>query len=253
MAEAKSARVFLSWSGPRSNAVAAALRDLIKVVIQSADPWMSAVDISAGGRWSDEIARELNNAVVGIICVTPENKDRPWLNFEAGAISKVVNELTYTCPYLLGLEKADVTGPMSQFQMVKADREGTRAVIEVINNAMASPLRPDVLTRSFDAFWEDFAKKLQAIPAVQNAQPERPEREILEELLNLTRDIARRPAAIPPPISNAERFKMGFRNVLNHRGEMREYTADDLRLILAQMADTEMDTETPPQTPKNAV
>ncbi len=48
------------------------------------------------GAWSAEIVQELNEAHFGIICVTPGNRRREWLDFEAGAISKSVGEIRST-------------------------------------------------------------------------------------------------------------------------------------------------------------
>jgi hypothetical protein len=60
---------------------------------------MSKEDIEAGQRWSVEIESHLDASAIGIICVTPENQSEPWLNFEAGAISKKVGtERLVECP-----------------------------------------------------------------------------------------------------------------------------------------------------------
>ncbi len=81
-------KVFISWSGPRSAAVAEALRYWLPKVIQALEPWMSADDIEKGTRWRSGIATELEQSSVGIICLTRENLDSTWIHFEAGALSK---------------------------------------------------------------------------------------------------------------------------------------------------------------------
>lgn len=95
--------VFISFSGDRSKAVAKALHEWIPYVINDVQPWMSEVDIDKGTRWSMDVANQLKEAKMGIICLTPENLDAPWLHFEAGALSKTV-EKTYVCPYLFEVE-----------------------------------------------------------------------------------------------------------------------------------------------------
>src|SRR5688572_24049156 len=85
-------RVFISWSGARSKAIAEALRGWVPRVLQSVHPWMSGEDIYAGARWLAEIQAQLSQTGVGIICVTPENQHSPWLNFEGGALSKTLPE-----------------------------------------------------------------------------------------------------------------------------------------------------------------
>ena len=78
--------IFLSWSGQRSKAVAAALRSWLPLVLPAVEPWMSEEDIQAGRRWGAEIAAALDRSSFGIIVLTAENLDASWLMFEAGAV-----------------------------------------------------------------------------------------------------------------------------------------------------------------------
>jgi hypothetical protein len=94
--------VFISWSGDRSEKMAAALYSWLPMVLQSAKPWMSKEDIEKGSRGLDEIGKALDAMSVGIICLTPENVEKPWILFEAGALSKAMGEKTRVCPYLFG-------------------------------------------------------------------------------------------------------------------------------------------------------
>jgi hypothetical protein len=49
---------------------------------------MSAEEIGKGERWSINLAKELESSNFGLVCLTPENVNAPWLHFEAGAILK---------------------------------------------------------------------------------------------------------------------------------------------------------------------
>ncbi len=81
-------KIFVSWSGDRSQALAQALRDWLPMVLHYAEPRLSQLDIAAGDRWANEVANELEASKFGIICITRENIIAPWILFEAGALAK---------------------------------------------------------------------------------------------------------------------------------------------------------------------
>ncbi|MAM66320.1 MAG: hypothetical protein CL702_08060 [Chloroflexi bacterium] len=60
-------KVFISWSGDRSRAVADTLRVWLKDVIQAVDPWISGSNIEKGTRGGLEITKELEDSLVGIL------------------------------------------------------------------------------------------------------------------------------------------------------------------------------------------
>jgi hypothetical protein len=73
--------VFISWSGPVSLQFAGVLRDWLPDVIQAIKPWVSADDIDEGTVWNAELNGQLADVRFGIICITPENANSPWLAF----------------------------------------------------------------------------------------------------------------------------------------------------------------------------
>src|SRR5215475_10411412 len=85
-------KVFISWSGDKSKAVAQQLKDWLPQVINALEPWISFEDIGKGRRWSPEIGAQLAATNAGIVCVTAANREHPWLLFESGALSKAVAE-----------------------------------------------------------------------------------------------------------------------------------------------------------------
>jgi hypothetical protein len=192
--------VFISWSGERSRFVAQHLRDWLPMVIQAAKPWMSVNDIAAGMRWGVEVAGKLQDAKVGIICLTPENLHAPWLHFEAGALSKTLDD-SFVCPYLVEVSPSEIVGPLAQFQAKNADKEGTRAVVQMINKAIGATLPSEVLNSTFDKWWLELEDQLKKIPAQQGPKDRlRKDRDILEEILIMVRSMNRpnRPVVVSP-------------------------------------------------------
>lgn len=187
-------KVFISWSGPRSRALATALRRWLPDVIQNVRPWMSETDISAGARWGREIEKELEDTKFGILCLTRENVLSPWINFEAGALAKTVAD-SHVCPYLLGLNPADLPqGPLAQFQAKRAEKADTWDLVVAINHAMGDgALADDQLRRTFDRWWPDLQQDIEAIPEAPVAhEPARTLHSMVEEVLELVRGLARR-------------------------------------------------------------
>lgn len=185
-------KVFISWSGERSQAVAEALRDWLPNVVQAVQPWMSSIDIDKGARWNTDIALQLEDTRVGIICLTPDNLEAPWIHFEAGALSKTL-ELTFVCPYLFDVEPTEVEGPLVQFQATRANEQETRKLLHTINHALGKEALTDSsLDRAFDMWWPNLNQKLKQMPsATESPKPSRTQRDLLEEILDVVRTQAR--------------------------------------------------------------
>ena len=81
-------KVFISWSGDLSRKLGETLRDWLPSALQYVKPYFTPEDIEKGAKWSSEIAKELESANIGIICLTRDNTEKPWILFEAGALSK---------------------------------------------------------------------------------------------------------------------------------------------------------------------
>jgi hypothetical protein len=183
--EVSAMKVFLSWSGERSRAVAEALQDWLPDAVPGVDPFLS-VDIEKGARWSAEVAKQLEESKVGIICLTPENLDSPWILFEAGALSKTLSDAR-VCTFLLGLEPSQVRPPLSQFQATRANKEDTRRLVGDINKALGEQGRSeDRVVRGFEKYWNDLEVKLKVVPAAKAAPP-RPVEDMVPEILESVR------------------------------------------------------------------
>ena len=154
---------------------------------------MSKIDIDAGKRWSNEIAEQLKATKFGIICLTPTNLSEPWLMFEAGALAKTMDDNTFVCPYLIGLEPSDIpAGPLDQFKAKRATKNETLELLKSINSAMGeSSLEEDRLQRLFERGWPDLETKLGELPPEETTLERRDTQDMVEEILESVRDFSR--------------------------------------------------------------
>jgi hypothetical protein len=181
--------VFISWSGLRSGAAAEALRDWLPKVINALRPWLSSADIDKGARWGLDIASRLSSSKAGIICLTPENLRSEWILFEAGALSKTIQN-TDVCPLLFNLERAEITGPLAQFQSTKAEKGDVLKLVKTLNIALGDDaLSNDHIESMFEILWPSLESQFKSLPTEEkNERLLRPDREVLEEILGFVRN-----------------------------------------------------------------
>jgi hypothetical protein len=186
----KKMKVFISWSGEKSKKYGEILKDWLPVVLQFVKPYFTPSDIEKGTRWNSDIAKELDSSKFGIICVTRENIHSDWVLFEAGALSKRLEE-SRVCPILFGLQNTDVTGPLKQFQTTDFNKKDFKKLVDAINNNhVENKLQQKVLDPVFEKWWPDLEQKINLILSQSEQSdntPMRSERELLEEILELSR------------------------------------------------------------------
>ena len=211
MSDVRSLKVFISWSGEVSKQVALHLRDLLPVVFDGVTPWMSDRDIEAGGRSMQDIASELDATAFGLVVITRDNQQSQWLNFEAGALSKRFgsDDDTHVVPLLVDLDSiAELTGPLTQFQVKLLNRAGIDDTFIAIGTALG--VSADVVRRRLGNEWDDFSAKVKAANAGQattNQQPRRSLESMVEESLELLRSISS--ATNAPKVNQSGVFMAG--------------------------------------------
>lgn len=149
--------VFISWSKPTSHEFAKILYKWLPEVIQALDPWLSSEDIDKGTQWAVELGKRLQDSSQSIICVTPDNFDEPWLNFEAGALARSLDE-SRVHPLLFSVEPAALTGrPLAQFQATVAT-ESTEMLklLKSLEKKSDRSLGEERLQRALRKHWKDF-------------------------------------------------------------------------------------------------
>lgn len=184
-------KIFISWSGNKSKDVAIYLKSWIEQIIQAAEPWVS-VDIDKGKKWNSEIVKELAESRVGIICITRDNLDSPWILFEAGALSKATD--SYVCTFLIDVIPTDLTGPLSIFQATGFNKEDIfKLLISINSNVKKSggkSLSADTLKSLFKVFYpqlEEAINKIISSSKEETKEEIRTDRELLEEAVQLLR------------------------------------------------------------------
>ena len=188
-------KVFISWSGNISLKVAQLLRDWLPYVINAIEPYVSSEDIDKGARWSTDIAKELEDSSFGILCVTRDNLNAPWLSFEAGALSKTM-EKSFVTPFLFDIKRSEVQGPILQFQSTIIEKEDIKRLLKTLNKACGGASIPDErLDKSFEVWYPTLENELNQLKSeVVRSDDESSEddsvhsSEVLEEILELSRD-----------------------------------------------------------------
>lgn len=245
--------IFISWSGNRSKVVAESLRDWLPKVIQRLKPWISASDIDKGTRGLMEISEKLGSMNFGIICLTPENLSEPWILFEAGALSKVLDK-SLVCPILLDLDPSSVTGPLSQFQATKLSKEEILSLVKTLNKTLKDEkLLEKDLEEAFELWWPKLESEIYKIPSPdQKVEIKRSEKDIILEILrivrglerNLSKELAARKlvekvfATLSPQEEKVLRMRFGigetFDDTLEEMGQDFDITRDRIRQIEAK-------------------
>jgi hypothetical protein len=189
-------KVFMSWSGDRSREVAKLLDYWIKCVVQATRPWISTSGIDSGSIWFNQINSELQDTTFGIICLTKENKDAPWILFESGALAKGLAS-SRVCTFLIDLETRDIRDPLAQFNHTLPTAESMWKLVSTLNGSLPEASRLDVIILKgvFETYWPQFEEKFAAIlktyPETTVIQPRKQE-DILTEILESTRGLERR-------------------------------------------------------------
>lgn len=179
--------IFISWSGPLSMDVAKALREWLPYMFDNAVPWTSPTDIDAGSLWLEQIQGRIDGSAIGIMVVTKENIGSPWLNFEAGALSRTVQDYnSRVIPILVDFENlGQLTGPLAQFQGVMLDEEGISQACQSIANALG--LNASTIGARYRSLWPELYKEIaiarHSLPNVQS-EPIATDRDIIEQTLN---------------------------------------------------------------------
>lgn len=196
MADDDKYKIFISWSGDLAKQVANQIHGLLPKLIDGVNPWMSANDIQPGDRSMSEIAEQLDTTSFGIILVTRANQWAPWLNFEAGALSKRfgTGNDSRVIPLLVDMDSpAEIDGPLTQFQVEVLNRDGMAKVVTLIATECGASV--ENVKERLDWQWEGFEGAVRAAIDKQKDPGHQPthrdQNEMVEETLELVRGLSR--------------------------------------------------------------
>jgi hypothetical protein len=215
-AEARVVDVFISWSKSTSHEFAKILYKWLPEVIQVLDPWLSSEDIDKGSQWAVELGKRLQDSSQSIICVTPDNFDEPWLNFEAGALARSLDE-SRVHPLLFSVEPAALTGrPLAQFQATVAT-ESTEMLklLKSLEKKSDKSIGEERLQRALLKHWKDFlgaVDNVRSQSAGLNTVRRRAQNDQLTQMVSEIHQVVvvERPAAAAAPAVQALPIPPGF-------------------------------------------
>lgn len=185
-------KLFISWSGEFSQKVAEKLKIWIPTIIQSVEVFYSPDDIAKGENWGNRLDKALSDCGFGIICLTPENIAAPWIHFEAGALSTALD--ARISAVMLGVNPSDLKGPLTRYQNTVFKREDFFQLLQSINDASETPLKPEILKNAFDNAWEkldpevnNIIKQYAASNTVPTEADSSSDSDAIQEILRLLR------------------------------------------------------------------
>jgi len=187
---------------------------------------MSDADIDKGALWRSEIQANLEQAQAGIIVLSSENLERPWLVFEAGALSNK-HDRVYT--YLVGLSALPPNHPLHAFQNTATTEQDTLKMLNGVNRQIGTPIDESKLSKAFKHNWPEFEIALKEAvklsPILMTAPPDLAA--MLSEALGYLREQSKELALIREQLDPTPTGLAG--QLLKHRAEEYFRTAFDYK------------------------
>lgn len=193
--------IFVSWSGNVSKEVAKTLKKWIPRSLHEVELFVSDTDIKAGERWSKVLGEELSEKKYAIVCLTSDNAESAWLNFEAGAISKTITD-SQVVPFLFNVEISNIDGPLSQFQAKNATREGYLDLLESINSNLEKPKSENEIEETLGILWSALEGEFKQIEQISQPDTEtRDVKTILSDVIFSINDLREQVTTIENKVS----------------------------------------------------
>jgi hypothetical protein len=158
-------KVFIAYGGATGKQLAEQMRRWLPTVLPSVKPFFAPWDTAKGSRWRDVIDAQLRESAAAILCLTADTLRRPWILFEAGAISQ------RSCVYPLLFEAppdAISDGPLEQYHATEFAHDDLLRLLLEIQELPGMTKRPGaLLRRAFERSWPKLQREVTAILAHQ--------------------------------------------------------------------------------------
>jgi hypothetical protein len=153
---------------------------------------MSEEDIQKGTRGLSEI----DQALFGIVCVSPSHQGSPWLPFEAGVLARDLKASRVT-PLLVGPRPSDLIGPLADLQATQVNPVDCERLVQTLNSLLDDDqqLPREQVKRSFHMWRPELEEKLmpieRSISSQRQAGPERDIKDVLDDVFVSTKPVQR--------------------------------------------------------------
>lgn len=147
--------ILIGWSGPTSRQLAEILREWLPTVLPYVRPWLSSEDIQKGQPWDPELTKLLEETSYSIVCVTtPRVATAPWVNFEAGAVSKFVERGRVSPLLMPWVSPSDLSSlPLGRFQCTEFTKTEVGRLLRSINAAARFDISVEGIERNLSNTW----------------------------------------------------------------------------------------------------
>lgn len=119
--------VFISWSKTYSGEIAEVLKKYLDLIFKGKVFFFLSKKIKGGETGREEILKNLLKSDMGILILTPENINAPWLLFESGCLHQKNKDTEKkhnpVCPVIFGRKPDKRESPIDQLQYILFNNE----------------------------------------------------------------------------------------------------------------------------------
>lgn len=117
------------------------------------------------------MAKQLKETSYCIVCVTtPQVAKSPWVNFEAGAVSKYVED-AHVSPLLIRATPEELVDlPLARFQCTRFNRQDIGRLLRSMNDEVGSPISNDQLNANLRNTWKQLKDDVGGLDFVEDSR-----------------------------------------------------------------------------------